>query len=390
MSDQTPAPPSAGSSALILIVDDVPENIRILGNILSEQDFRVAVATNGPQALRIASLSRPDLILLDVQMPEMDGYEVCRRLKLEEGTSAIPVIFLTARVEPEDVLHGFHLGAVDYVSKPFRSAELIARVSTQIQLARTRQELIGKNELLDRTIAELRDTNVAKDRFFSIVAHDLRNPFQGLLGYSDLLRQDLDVLDMSEIRAYVEQIHQICSSTYTMLDNMLEWSRIQLNRLEVDPRPIDPVEVVERAIAMVPINAAAKNITIVNTVEPGLHMMADEKVLHSVLLNLLSNAIKFTREGGRVTIAARRSFNEIVISVEDTGVGMSPSDQQKLFRIDKQHSTRGTSNEKGTGLGLLLCKDMLAKISGKIWCSSVEGRGSTLYFSLPDADATHQ
>ena len=176
---ETRPEPQTNVLPLILIVDDIAENIRILGNMLAENKFRIAVATNGLQALRIVSVSKPALILLDIQMPGMDGYEVCRRLKADDSTRDIPIIFLTARVEPEDVLRGFTMGAVDYVTKPFRSAELVARVTTQIQLSQTKLELVATNELLDQKNSELKELNATKDKFFSILAPRPAKSFSG-------------------------------------------------------------------------------------------------------------------------------------------------------------------------------------------------------------------
>ena len=181
---------------------------------------------------------------------------------------------------------------------------------------------------------------------------------------------------------YITQIHQICDNTFVLLENMLEWSRVQMNRIEIFLQSLELASFVDQLLEFVHLNAMAKNIQVVNDIPIGLMVVADRKILHSIFLNLVTNAVKFTNGGGQVRIAASGSNDEVVVSVEDNGVGISAENQQKLFHLDKQHSTKGTANERGTGLGLLLCKEMISKLGGAIWCSSTVGRGSVFSFTL--------
>jgi len=185
----------------VLIVDDIPENLQVLGNILLQKGLDVGFATNGEEALEAIEYSKPDIILLDIMMPGMSGITVCQKLKANPETKDIPVIFITAKAQPEDIIKGFEVGAVDYVTKPFNSGELIARVSIQLELKKSRDLIAKQNQ-------ELHELNATKDKFFSIIAHDLRGPFSGLLGLTDLLSQEGETMQTDEIIDLIKKIHQ--------------------------------------------------------------------------------------------------------------------------------------------------------------------------------------
>ena len=188
---------------LILIVDDMPKNIQVLSNILYYKGYNIRIATTGSQALESIKTKAPDLILLDIQMPEMNGFEVCKILKANPDTKEIPIIFLTAVIEPEKIVQGFELGAVDYITKPFNTAELIVRVATQIEIKQSREKLV--------------ELNATKDKFFSIIAHDLRNPFAGIIGLSEIIEADLienTNVDIPELLKYNEMILSTSKSAF--------------------------------------------------------------------------------------------------------------------------------------------------------------------------------
>jgi two-component system sensor histidine kinase/response regulator len=354
---------------LILIVDDNPENLKVLGSILKLNGLSPAFAKNGMKALSSVKNRRPDLILLDIMMPEMDGFEVCRQLKQDSVSQEIPIIFLTAKTEKQDVIQGLELGAVDYVTKPFNSKELMTRVNTHLELKAAKEKL--------------RQAVATKDKFFSIIAHDLANIFNTSLGSSSLLTGVQEQLDDEERKEFLLLIHHSLEKGYNLLKNLLEWSRSQTGRIQVTLATLQLKNMVDQNISLLKNNAKAKNITLFSSVD-NLSVVADEKMLDTVIRNLLSNAIKFTPKGGKVDISATKVQENVVeISISDTGVGIEPENLDNLFRIDVSVSTRGTAKEEGTGLGLILCKEFVEKNGGTIGVESEPKKGSRFYVRLP-------
>jgi len=352
---------------LILVVDDNPQNIKVLGNILKENGLSAAFAQTGIRALNSVKKKPPDLILLDVMMPDMDGFEVCKQLKQDAATKDIPVIFLTAKIEKEDVIGGLELGAVDYVTKPFNNKELMTRVNTHLELKAAKEKL--------------KQALATKDKFFSIIAHDLINPFSALIGLSSLLATQNNQLSADEKEEFIQDIVRTSNQGYNLLKNLLDWSRAETGRMTVSLLTLDLQDIVYRSMALLDNNAKAKNIEIFSSIDTTL-VFADEYMLDTVIRNLLSNAIKFTPVNGQVEISAKKEGPEVEISISDTGVGIKPQDIDKLFKIDVSHTTVGTAKEEGTGLGLILCKEFIEKNGGTIRVESEEGKGSRFYIRL--------
>jgi PAS domain S-box-containing protein len=248
---------------------------------------------------------------------------------------------------------------------------------------------------------ELNELNQSKDKFFSIVAHDLRSPFQGMLGFTDLILDEIDTLSKAEINEYLQKVRDSAYSTFTLLENLLDWSRLQTGRLEYKPSEFSLSEDVASVISLLDSNAQSKNINLINNLSDKYIVNADRRMVHSILLNLTTNAIKFTFPGGTVSFDARikamcedNTGNETIgcnhksleISVSDTGVGISTESIKKIFNIDEHFTLSGTSNEQGAGLGLILVKEMTEKQGGKLTINSQEGKGSVFTFSLPLAE----
>ncbi len=232
---------------------------------------------------------------------------------------------------------------------------------------------------------ELQQLNTNKDKFFSIVAHDLKSPFQGLLGYSELLLEDYDNLSDDEKKSYVKNISVITKNIFALVENLLEWSRLQTGRKEFQPIKIDLKDAAQEIINLLIASAIKKEISITNEISLDTFVLADAKMLNSILQNLLSNGIKFTMPGGEVSISSTTTECDVEINVTDTGIGIRQEDQEKLFRIDISHSSKGTAKEQGTGLGLILCKELVEKHGGKIWIESSFGKGTSIKFTLPIA-----
>jgi two-component system sensor histidine kinase/response regulator len=369
------------NKSLVLVVDDNPQNLKVLGNTLRENGLRVAFAKNGAGALALAKKNPPDLILLDVMMPEMDGFEVCKRLKQEAATKEIPVIFLTAKTEKEDIIEGLEVGAVDYIIKPFNIKELMARVQTHLELKAARDTILLQKE-------ELKQANAAKDKFFSIISHDLGNLFNTLIGFASLLSAQNEQLSAVQKEDFVQRMLQVSKKGYSLLNNLLEWSRSQTGRIAFEPATFNLKEIVVENLELLSSNAKAKSIELSSSISDTITVFADQNMLNTAIRNLLSNALKFTPANGRVEISAKKTDTAIEISISDTGVGISPQDIEKLFRIDMSHTTSGTNDEKGTGLGLILCKEFVEKNGGTIWVESEVGKGSQFYIRLPSQEST--
>lgn len=361
----------------VLIVDDIQENLQLIGNILYKNGINVSSASSGKQALEKVKVKLPDLILLDISMPYMDGFEVCKKLKSEDLTKDVPIIFLTAKSQTGDMIAGLELGAVDYINKPFDPAVLLARVNTHLELSKVKQNLIAKNK-------ELVELNATKDKFFRIIAHDLRSPLSSLLGGLSVLGYENNQGNPESNMEIVKMLKSSVKKGLKLLNNLMDWSSIQTSTFPFQPVDLNLKELIEENVEMLKSLAADKSIVVDCKIDEKVNVFADENMISSVIRNLVSNAIKFTNPDGKVDISSRQldAFQEI--SVKDSGVGIEKELKDNLFRIDKATSTKGTSGEMGTGLGLLLCKEFVEKHGGEIRVETRQGNGSYFYFTIPD------
>ena len=369
-------------NAKILIVDDLPENIKVLGSILKNEGFNVAVANDGNMALKIATNIIPDLLLLDVMMPNMNGFELATLLSENETTKNIPIIFITAKNETEAIVEGFKLGAVDYITKPFNPAELIVRVYNHLEL-KFSKDIISKQK------EELMLLNKSKDKFFSIISHDLRSPFSGFLGLTDLLEQESESFDKDDIRIFSKKMNNAAKDLYSLLENLLEWSRSQMNKISFTPQQVNIIDIIinlgklfEQTLDQKLLNLVVNN----HTNQKDVFVFADSYMVNTILRNLISNAIKFSHKGSKIEIEIFDNHTDFInINVKDYGVGINENNLSNLFKIDNKLVTKGTENEKGTGLGLLLCYDFVLKNNGRINVKSKVGEGTIFEISLPIA-----
>lgn len=254
------------------------------------------------------------------------------------------------------------------------------------QLKNYVNELALLNKQLAASETELKEINANKDKFFSIIAHDLRSPFTSLLGLADLMLEDFEQEDKDDLKVYAERIHKSAHNVYNLLENLLQWSRLQSGRLDRNPERFDLSEVVHQTLSLLKANAENKTIHLVNEVASKTFVNADRHMIFSVMQNLLSNSIKFTKKGGHVIVNAKFRDGDYEVTVRDNGIGIDPDVMEKLFRIDVHHSSAGTANEPGSGLGLVLSKELISQNSGKIWVESKPGEGTTFHFTLPSAN----
>jgi len=238
-------------------------------------------------------------------------------------------------------------------------------------------------ENLKESEKRLRELNATKDKFFSIIAHDLKSPFTSIIGLSELLAEQVSKNDYNGIDEYANMIQTSSWHAMDLLTNLMEWSRSQTGRMVFNPVNIKIGELIEEASALLEESANQKSITIAKDLPVGLIMFADKSMINTVLRNLISNAIKYTNPGGRIDISAIQGEKELTVNVSDNGVGIKEETLEKLFLIGASTSTRGTSDEEGTGLGLILCKEFISKHGGKIWAESLPGQGSRFAFTIP-------
>lgn len=386
----------------ILIVDDEPENLKLLSLLLIENGYKVRAAKTGKEALSSIQFSLPDLALLDIKLPDLSGFDICKNIKSDVSTKELPVLFLSALKESNDIVYGFEVGAQDYITKPFNIKEVLARVNTHMQLYLLRKELEAKaielkiaNDKLEKEIAisqqvelmrqknnEIAELNAAKDKFFSIIAHDLRGPFVGFLGLTSFFQNP--EISFDEMKRYGELLNKSANNLFKLLENLLTWARMQRGAVEFNPNIYKLCDVVKQNEVFLNDYAAKKKIELTMQIPEPLEVYADIEMLNTILRNLISNGIKFTRIGGKVIVTAIEKDNEILISIQDFGIGMNGKILNGLFKIDQKTARPGTEKESSTGLGLLLCKEFVEKHGGKVWAESEEEKGSIFYFTLPN------
>lgn len=539
------------SKPKILILDDKPQNLYALAQTLKELPVEIIQTTVGAEALALTLDHEFCLAIVDVQMPEMDGYEFVELLRGNSDTASLPVIFVSA-IYSDEYHHrkGYDTGAVDFMSKPFVPEILLSKVKVFLDLYEQRvrlqdanhalsvralqleisnqvgqqatsildldalltavvgsiqskfnypfvgvwllsekqdqitlqvgagentkrktfkpgftinvdksqdfmswitphkpssptenaamvddkkisnngrniqtelalplqvgQEMIGalyiqgiatyqfdsQDQMVLQTLAnqiaiairnarlyELeKNLNRDKDKFFSIISHDLRTPFNGLMNYSQLMIELIDTLTQDDIIEMSRTIHEQAKATYNLLNNLLAWSQIQRGRIKYKPQPIQLSGLAQSTVTLLKEMAENKGIDLAASIDETIFIMADENMIDMVIRNLTSNALKFTSEGGQVLLSAKPAIvnrQMVEVCIKDTGVGISQEDIKKLFKIDSHHTTQGTSQEEGTGLGLILCQEMIIKNGGNIWVESELDKGTAVKFTVP-------
>ncbi len=266
----------------------------------------------------------------------------------------------------------------------YYEARIVVNSENQVLMLLRDVTLQKEAELqLKKVTEDLKQANASKDKFFSIIAHDLRTPLIGLIGYAEILSEDINELELSEVKEYSTNIVDISRQTIKLLSNLLEWSRLQTGKIQYNPADLKIYTVIENIFQLLKSNAQHKDIQLINSADENHIAYADENMIYSVLNNLTSNAIKFTRTGGRVEISSEQKNDEILVTVQDNGIGIDQENLKNLFELDKSFTTPGTENEKGSGLGIILCRDFIKKHGGKIWVESKVGEGTKFYFTLP-------
>jgi two-component system, sensor histidine kinase and response regulator len=370
------------ADAQILAVDDNPNNLKLLRTILSEKGVRLRLATNGEMALQSARLSPPELILLDINMPGIDGFETCLRLKADALTRAIPVIFLSSLSDGADIVKAYECGGVDFVSKPFQTEVLLARVSTQISLARTHQALLQENVERRRAEAAAGEASRMKSEFLANMSHEIRTPMNAIIGLTHLaLRTGLD----ERQRGYLHQIQQSSKHLLGLLNDILDFSKVEAGRLAVENIAFDLQQVLQDVRNVCGERASAKGLALACAIAPEvpLTLRGDPLRLAQILINYMNNAIKFTTSGGielRTSVLERSDTETLLrFEVQDSGIGLNAQQIARLFQSFSQADASTTRKYGGTGLGLAISKGLAELMGGQVGVDSEEGVGSTFW-----------
>ena len=361
----------------LLVVDDVQTNVLLLKALLGKEGYGILVANNGQEALEVIRNENPDLILLDVMMPGMDGFEVAERLKSEEFRCEIPIIFLTALDDTQSIVNGFKLGVGDFISKPFRKEELMVRIKHQLSLVAARRIIEEKNEELRKTIA-------GRDKMYSVIAHDLRSPMASMkmLLNTIMMSVEKDKID-PDIFDMLEMSNKTSEEVFSLLDNLLKWTKSQLGKLTVIPQKLDISGLADGVVEVMNSVAEVKHIKLIRTDHESFFVYVDIEMIKSILRNLISNAVKFSNPDSEIKVGIKAEDGKVIVSVTDSGKGIKKEDQHKLLKDSIHFTTYGTNSEEGSGLGLLLCRDFARKNGGELWFESEENLGSVFSFSLP-------
>jgi len=434
----------------ILIVEDSLTQAEELIYILENHDFDVQHALDGEKAIELLNQFRPNIIISDIIMPGMDGYQFCSAVKSDDNLKKIPVILLTSLSDLKDVMKGLECGADSFFVKPYTENLLISRIDYFIQNSELRKNLtansdlevlfanqkylisssrqqimdillatyensiLKNNELIDsnrnlklaqdkliqlnatleekvkrrteeleKTNFEKSELNATKDRLFSIIAHDLSSNFNPLLGFADLLLERTESETLKAFHALVLKLSSALKAQYLLLENLLEWGRLQQNRVIYCSENVNLYSSIQKIITLFALNLQKKEIVVILNVDPDLLIYTDINMLDTILRNLICNAIKFSYPKGEIKIQAEQVNGFVQVDVKDNGMGIDSEDIDKLFKENEFVSISGTDNEKGSGLGLIICKAFVERIGGEIWVDSELGNGAAFCFTIP-------
>ncbi|MCB0753530.1 MAG: PAS domain-containing sensor histidine kinase, partial [Ignavibacteriae bacterium] len=300
----------------------------------------------------------------------------------------LPISFVASPILRDGKITGC-VTAFHDITEMIQNEEEIKRFVEELQFNKELMEenvteAARLNEMLWDSETRLKDLNASKDKFFSIISHDLRSPFTSIIGFAEVMLEDIETLTKDEIKEFTNSIYKSSKNIQNLLENLLQWSRVQTGRIEFNPINFDLNNLINDVIALYQVNAARKKINLISSVEKNYTVRADKFMIDTVLRNLVSNSIKFTNSGGEIKVNVEElSEKELTISVSDNGVGIKEEVIEKLFKIDSHVTTKGTEKEKGTGIGLILCKEFVEKHEGKIWVESKIDEGSQFKFILP-------
>jgi two-component system sensor histidine kinase/response regulator len=363
-------------NASILVVDDTPKNLQIIATILSAKRYNLAFAKDGRAGVNLAVKILPDLILMDVMMPQMNGLEACGELKELETTKDIPIIFITAKSEVNDIVHGFKNGGADYITKPFNKEELLVRIENQLEIVNSRKEIIRSRE-------EIKSIMQTQDRLYSIIAHDLRSPLNSIqLILRSLEKRQLKP-DSKEFTNVISAVGDSTQKTQVLLENLLIWTKNKTGNLKQHVALYGLESLLAETLLLFDLTFIQKDLVVEFNVDPSVKINVDKDMINTVFRNLISNAIKYTNRGGMISIFSAIENNHTILSIKDSGEGFDVSILELIFKEDIQYTTQGTEKEQGSGFGLILSKQLIEQNDASLKIESEPGKGSCFNVLFP-------
>ena len=366
----------------VLIVDDTPANIDVLRKTLAPEGYELSVATSGEAAVKIAARLKPDLILLDIMMPGIDGYETCRRIKSDVNNRDTAIIFISAKNETADVVKGFSMGAVDYINKPFQHEEVCSRVRTQVNLralTEMRESLLSR---LKDSVNKLTEMDEMKNRFLGMAAHDLRNPLVSIRGLSELLLDENNTFSDGDVKEFIATMHDASQYMLSLVNDLLDTSVIASGNLTINLKKCSLKELVEKVVRANERLAENKQMKIQLSLEDVPEFNIDPNRITQVVENLLTNAIKYSSPGSNIYVSLESVDDSAKVGVSDEGPGISLEDQKKLFGGFQKLTAQPTGGESSTGLGLAIVKKMVEAHQGTLDIESQMEVGTTFSFKI--------
>jgi two-component system sensor histidine kinase/response regulator len=358
----------------VLIVDDLPNNVRLLSIMLTEKGYQVRKAINGQMALNTVRSLIPDLILLDINMPDLNGYQVCEQLKADEKTREIPVIFISALDDVLDKVKAFQVGGVDYISKPFQGEEVMARIENQLTICRQKKQL--QNEIKER-----QKTEETLEIYLHAVSHDLRNPVIGMSMILNNLIKNSQGETKEVSRKILQQMANSCDRQLTLIDSLVETRQNDLWGVSLELNPLSLYEIGQQIGQEWELRLKENQATLINNFSPDLPLVnADAHHLWRVFENLLANALKHNPQGIIITLSARLEGSYLRCTIADNGVGISETQRKQLF---DRYQRGNNNNQISLGLGLYLCRQIIHAHGGEIGIMNNDEKGSQFWFTLP-------
>ena len=372
--------PAGDSAARILVVDDEPRNVLLLQDLLESRGYTVWTAADGEQGLAVAQAQSPDVMLLDVMMPRLNGFDVCRRLKADQSTAMIPVLLVTSLNAREDRLAGIGAGANDFITKPIDTGDLLLRVRNAVTTKRLHDEVTSQ-------FRKLQELEAARDTLTHMIVHDLRSPLTGLQGYLDLLRIGVGEGSNDEILECARDAHAVAGQLKEMISQVLDVSRLESGDMPLSPEDTDLVTLV--AGAVVSLGPPPHGIEIVYETDGQPFVVAcDREVMARVVVNLVGNAFKFAPRRGEVRIGLQAGDGVVRVTVTDNGPGVAPEHREVIFEKFGQAPLGRAGKARSTGLGLTFCKLAVEAHGGKIGVDSSNGGGARFWIELPRRTTT--
>ncbi len=377
-------------SPIIFIVDDNPTNISVLFEYLEESGFEVAVAQSGEEALEQLHHVQPDLILLDIMMPGINGFETCRRLKKDKSTKDLPVIFMTALTDEIDKVKGFLAGGVDYITKPLHHEEVLVRVNAHLNIRTLQQQvqsqqtlLEEQNKRIEQKDDQLSALRVREHVLFACISHDVQSSLNSVIGTARFLQENWDRTRQQEMQDNLVELRDSAERLSTLHENLLLWGNFHRGSLDFVPQPINLDEIAAYNVVLFTPSAEHKQIVLTSSIQENTVAYADYNMVNAAIRNLIAKGLEFTAIGGKVNVLVKAAEEHVVVSVSTTGSGLSGENLLHRFQLIESCARGDEGKKQKFDVELLLCKEIIEKNGGKMWAERETLHGTILRITLP-------